>query len=186
MAITDQADVDNFTQVGRLPADHERPSATRLHVERSPFEAKSNIQTIIAPIWCRQKENTPTKSTKTLEEQNMQDSTMVTFQGKELTVKEMTVRQVREVFERLKNEEQQLFIDELLDQPVPAMLITESTGVPLEQLESAKPSELLPLCEAVIKVNPSFASMIKRRIEAADRLEKALLSANNLTAPSAP
>ena len=180
MAITDQADVDNFTQVGRLPADHERPSATRLHVERSPFEAKSNIQTIIAPIWCRQKENTPTKSTKTLEEQNMQDSTMVTFQGKELTVKEMTVRQVREVFERLKNEEQQLFIDELLDQPVPAMLITESTGVPLEQLESAKPSELLPLCEAVIKVNPSSATPALNRSSFQFRHNRHLLASFSL------
>ena len=85
----------------------------------------------------------------------MQDSTTTTFQGNPVTVRELTVKQVREAFERLKNEEQP-FIDDLLDQPVPALLVTESTGVTLEQLEAAKPSELIALCEAVVKVNPSW------------------------------
>ena len=115
----------------------------------------------------------------------MQDSTTTTFQGNPITVRELTVKQVREAFERLKNEEQP-FIDDLLDQPVPALLVTESTGVTLEQLEAAKPSELIALCEAVVKVNPSLASMIKRRIEAAERLEKVILSAESLTGLSAP
>ncbi|MGD9949320.1 MAG: hypothetical protein AB7U29_12700 [Desulfobulbus sp.] len=114
----------------------------------------------------------------------MQDSVTTTFQGKTVTVRELTVKQVRELFERLKNETP-LFIDDLLDQPVPARAVSESTGIPLDQLEEAKPSELLPLCEEVIRVNPSLASMISRRIEAADRLEKALLSGKNLTEQSA-
>ena len=115
----------------------------------------------------------------------MQDSITTTFQGQTITVQELTVKQVRETFERLNNEGQ-LFIDDLLDQPVPALIVTESTGIPLDQLEAAKPSEVIGLCQEVAKVNPSLASMIQRRIEAADRLEKVLISAKNLTAPSAP
>lgn len=115
----------------------------------------------------------------------MQDSINVKFKENFITVKELTVKQVRESFERLKTDEQ-LFIDELLDQPIPALIVTQSTGLTLEQLENSKPSELIPLCEAIVKVNPSFASMIKRRIEAAEHLEKILLSANKLTALSAP
>ena len=114
----------------------------------------------------------------------MQDSIATTFQDQSITVKELTVKQVRELFERLKNEPS-LFIDDLIDQPVPALAISESTGISLEQLDAAKPSELVALCGEVVKVNPSLASMISRRIEAAERLEQAILSAKNLTAPSA-
>jgi len=114
----------------------------------------------------------------------MPKSITTTFKGQEITVNELTLKQVREVFERL-NHEGQLFIDDLLDQPVPAMIVTESTGIPLEQLEEAKPSELVALCGEVIKVNPSLASMIRRRVEAADRMEQVLLSAKRLTGQSA-
>lgn len=115
----------------------------------------------------------------------MQDSITTTFQGQSITVQELTVKQVRELFEKLKNEPS-LFIDDLLDQPVPALAVSESTGIPLDQLEEAKPSDLVDLCGQVVKVNPSLASMISRRIEAADRLEQVILSAKTLTAPSAP
>lgn len=115
----------------------------------------------------------------------MQDSIITTFQSHPVTVKELTVKQVREIFERLKNE-QSMFIDDLLDQPVPALAISESAGISIEQLEECKPSDLAELCEAVVKVNPFLASMIRRRIEAADRLEQVILSANSLTVPSAP
>jgi len=114
----------------------------------------------------------------------MQDSKATTFQGLAITVQELTVKQVRETFEQLRHEGQ-LFIDDLLDQPVPARIVTESTGIQLEQLEDAKPSELVALCEEVLKVNPSLASMIKRRIEAAERLENIILSGKSLTEQSA-
>jgi len=114
----------------------------------------------------------------------MQDSITTTFQDESITVKELTVKQVRELFERLKNEPS-LFIDDLIDQPVPALAVSESTGISLERLDAAKPSEVVALCGAVVKVNPSLASMISRRIEAAERMQQVILSAKNLTAPSA-
>ena len=114
----------------------------------------------------------------------MQDSMSTMFKGNTITVHELTVKQVRELFERLNNEDP-LFIDDLLNQPIPALAVCESTGIPLAQLDEAKPSELIPLCEEVIRVNPSLASMISRRIEAAERLQEAICSGKNLTGQSA-
>jgi hypothetical protein len=114
----------------------------------------------------------------------MQDTISAIFKGDPVTVKELTVKQVREIFERLEKDSH-LFIDDLLDQPVPAMAVTESTGIPLDQLEDAKPSEVIALCMEVVRVNPSLASMIRRRIEAAERLEKIILSERNSTGLSA-
>ena len=114
----------------------------------------------------------------------MQDIKTTTFKGETVTVHELTVKQVREIFDRL-DKESTLFIDDLLDQPVPALIVVESTGIKLETLEESKPSEVLPLCKEVIEVNPSCASMIRRRIEAATRLQNIFLSAKNLTGQSA-
>lgn len=114
----------------------------------------------------------------------MQDTRTAVFQGNTVTVKELTVKQVRQVFERL-NHESHLFIDDLLDQPVPALVVTESTGIQLDQLEEGLPSELVKLCAEVVAVNPSLASMIQRRIEAYEWMEKVILSGKNSTEQSA-
>lgn len=114
----------------------------------------------------------------------MQDIKTTTFKGETVTVRELTVKQVREVFDRL-DKESTLFIDDLLDQPVPALIVVESTGITLEMLEESKPSEVVPLCKEVIEVNPSCASMIQRRVEAATKLQNIFLSAKSLTGQSA-
>ena len=114
----------------------------------------------------------------------MQDLSTSTFRGENITIKELTVKQVRETFERLSHESE-LFIDDLLDQPVPAIIVCECTGLSTEQLEEGKPSELISLCREVLSVNPSLASMIKRRVEAATQLEQIIRSAKNLTVQSA-
>ncbi|MBM9615979.1 hypothetical protein JWJ90_17050 [Desulfobulbus rhabdoformis] len=103
----------------------------------------------------------------------MQDNTTTIFKGKTVTVQELTVKQVRELFERMQRGEP-LFIEDLLDQPVPILAVSESTGIPLDELEDTKPSELIPLCQEVTTLNPSLASMIRRRIEAADRLQEVI------------
>ena len=114
----------------------------------------------------------------------MQDSLTATFKGQPVTVRELTVKQVREVFDRL-DKDPVLFIDDLLDQPVPVLIVVESTGLKIDELEEAKPSELIPLCSEVLRANPSCASMIRRRIEAAKKMEGLLLSVQNLTGLSA-
>lgn len=115
----------------------------------------------------------------------MQDLLIATFKGQSITVRELTVKQVREVFERL-DKDPVCFIDDLLDQPVPGLIVVESTGIKLEELEESKPPELIPLCSEVLRANPSCASMIKRRVEAAKKMENLFLSVKSSTAPSAP
>lgn len=114
----------------------------------------------------------------------MQDSITHTFRGQTITVNELTVKQVREIFERIRKDPDQL-IDDLVDQPVPVLAVCTSSGIGLDQLEDALPSELVKLFEKVAEVNPSLASMIRRRIEAANKLEAAICSAKSLIEPSA-
>ena len=102
----------------------------------------------------------------------MQEIETITFNGKIVEVKELTVKQVRDVFLGIDKAEPQ-FIDELLNEPIPAMIITECTGVSVDEMEKQKPSELKPLVEAVKAVNPTLASMILRRVEAYDQLKEA-------------
>lgn len=83
----------------------------------------------------------------------MQDNVSATFNGDAVTVHELTVRQVRGVFNRLDSEDYQ-FIDELLYQPIPASIVMESTGLTLVQLEDATPSDLTRLYQITMKMNP--------------------------------
>lgn len=99
----------------------------------------------------------------------MQDLTTIEFKGETVTVTELTVKQVRQTFERVSKEDIP-FIDDLVNRKVPALIVTECTGLTVDQLEDAKPSELDVLFDKVAEINPSLASMIQRRIEALDRI----------------
>lgn len=99
----------------------------------------------------------------------MQETVTTTFKGKELKIMELTVKQVRETFKRI-TEEEITFIDDLLDKKVPTLIVLECTGLTMEELEESKPSELTFLFDKVAEANPSLASMIQRRVEALDRL----------------
>ena len=101
--------------------------------------------------------------------QAMQETVTTTFKGKELKIMELTVKQVRETFKRI-TEEEITFIDDLLDKKVPTLIVLECTGLTMEELEESKPSELTFLFDKVAEANPSLASMIQRRVEALDRL----------------
>ena len=101
--------------------------------------------------------------------QAMQETVTTTFKGKELKIMEVTVKQVRETFKRI-TEEEITFIDDLLDKKVPSLIVLECTGLTMEELEESKPSELTFLFDKVAEANPSLASMIQRRVEALDRL----------------
>ena len=113
----------------------------------------------------------------------MKDSSVITFNDKKITVEELTVKQVRETLSSIDKADPQL-IDELMDCPVPALVITEATGITYAEMEECKPSELKQLVDEVVSVNPSFASMIKRRVEAYEKM-MAKISGSNLTAQSA-
>lgn len=105
----------------------------------------------------------------------MQNTPSIIFKGQNVEVRELTVKEVREIFEALDNNVQ-LFIDDLLDQPIPALIVTRSTGLELDQIEEATPAENIALCQKVAESNPACVSLIKRRIAAAERLEQIMLS----------
>ena len=113
----------------------------------------------------------------------MKDSNTISFNGKEVTVEELTVKQVRETLSKIDKADPQL-IDELMDCPVPALVITEATSITYAEMEKCKPSELKDLVEEVVLVNPSFAAMISRRVAAYTEMI-ASRSNSNLTTQSA-
>jgi len=100
----------------------------------------------------------------------MQDMKTATFDGKEITVRELTVKQVREVFSILEKEDAS-FLDDLLDQPVPALIIAKATGIPIDELYEHRPSALAELAKEVAAVNPSVASLIKKRLALYEKMQ---------------
>ncbi len=105
----------------------------------------------------------------------MQDMKTITFNDNEITVKELTVKQVRQVFSRLEKEDA-LFLDDILDQHVPALVIAEATGISVTDMEGHKPSELVALAQEVASVNPSVASLIKKRLAVYEKMQAMTLN----------
>ena len=99
----------------------------------------------------------------------MQNTDTVTFDGKEITITELSVKQIRQMFDQLDKQEPQLF-DDLINEPVPTLAITISTGITLDKLEEHRPSEVAALAKEVIAVNPFLAAMITRRVAAFEKI----------------
>ncbi len=114
----------------------------------------------------------------------MQDMKTITFDEKEITIQELTVKQVRTVFSRIEKEDS-LFVDDLLDQPVPALIIAESTGIPVDKLDEYKPSALIELAKEVESVNPSVASLIKKRLAMYEKIQDMTLNQSLTGQPAA-
>ena len=117
----------------------------------------------------------------------MQDVKTTKFDGNKITVKELTVRQVRDCFARISDQKEEYFLlDDLLNQPVPAVVIEASTGISIETLSRFEPSKLISLAKEVADVNPSLASLIKRRLAALETMQQQGKSLQTpLTGPSA-
>ena len=104
----------------------------------------------------------------------MRDAKEITFDGDQITICELTVKQVRSVFSRMENTDP-VFLDDLLDQPVPALIIAEATGIQVEKLDNYKPSILEKLAKEVEAVNPFVASLIKRRLAMYEKMKSMTL-----------
>lgn len=107
-----------------------------------------------------------------------------TFNGTEITVKELTVKQVRAVFSQIEKEDA-LFLDDILDQEVPALVIAEATGVSIKDMEGHKPSVLVALAQEVASVNPSVASLIKKRLAVYEKMQAITLNQSLTGQPAA-
>ncbi len=88
--------------------------------------------------------------------------------GKDIAAKELTVLQVKEMMETIRHDR---VIDNLMDGDIPADLVALACGVSVDELEKAKPSELDQVWEAVRKVNPRLAGMVKNTTAIMEQLK---------------
>jgi len=88
---------------------------------------------------------------------------------KEISAKELTVLQVKNAMAGMRHDR---VIDNLMDDDIPAELVAMACGVVIEELEKALPSELVPVWEAVRKVNPRLAGMVKNTTAVLEVLEQ--------------
>ncbi len=93
----------------------------------------------------------------------MQRSKTVTVGERDITVKELTVSQIRDLMDNLEKDTETYTIDMLFPDSVPAIAVSESTGIPIKKLEADfTPSELKQIIEGVENLNPFFTNMISR------------------------
>lgn len=106
----------------------------------------------------------------------MQRTKTITIGDRDVSVKELTVAQVRGLMDNLEKDTEIHTIDMLFPDGLPALAISESTGISIKKLEEDfAPSELKQIIAGVENLNPFFANMISRmtKIGAAILKEKA-------------
>jgi hypothetical protein len=94
----------------------------------------------------------------------MRKSTIITWNGREVTVKELTPRELDRIMQQADGPASML--DRILDAHyLSAAIIAAATEVPEEELETSAPSALAPLIEATKEVNPDFLAAISRAVK---------------------
>ncbi len=92
----------------------------------------------------------------------MQRKKTITVRDLEITVRELTVAQVRDLMEEFSAVKPNI-MDLLFPDNLPAIVISESTGIPIQKLEDDfSPSELHQIIEGVESLNPFFVNMMTR------------------------
>jgi len=86
---------------------------------------------------------------------------VIEFAGREVTVKELTVAEIKQVFDKLEACDLDR-LDLLLDHEVPTCAVLLATGLDAAALDAATPSALLAVYDAVAEVNPIFAAAMRR------------------------
>jgi hypothetical protein len=109
-----------------------------------------------------------------MSENNMAVEKKSTFNGKDIIIKELTVAQVRKIIKNLEEVHDGLVIEEITESSLPAIAITEATGLSTEELEQAPPSVLALLIKEVEEANPFFVKMVRKRIELMEKLKDGL------------
>lgn len=107
-------------------------------------------------------------------------STSTKFSGREIEVRTLTVRDVKELLDEIKNEGRESksvldlhVLDLLFDDDVPARAIAKSTGLSLEELSgNITPEEVHGLIDKVRAENPFFVGMMERLVSAGKGAER--------------
>jgi hypothetical protein len=109
-------------------------------------------------------------------------SQVLKIAGRELTVKELTIGQIRERLEHWQSGAPMSVIDMLFPERLPSDVVAAAVGVSVGELDELdlSPSEMAALLDAVEQTNPTFASLVER-LAKAGRAQAGLS-----TGPSAP
>lgn len=93
----------------------------------------------------------------------MRNNEIINVNDKEITVKELTVTQIDNVFGSFDINRQAARSEMLLDSLIPIEVVSEATGLKDEELNgNFTPSELNQIWEAVAKANPFLCQMLSR------------------------
>ena len=103
----------------------------------------------------------------------MQPAVLVKFGEREVTVRELTVSKVIYLL-KASDERDPVNLDLLLDLPGATDVILGATGLSLEGLEEALPSQVAGLLEEVKKVNPHYAGAAQKLKEEMERIRDLL------------
>lgn len=116
----------------------------------------------------------------------MQLSAPLPFNGRELTVCQLTVRQVRQLMDGLADAtpDEQL-LEDLFPELLPFGVVRAAAGVTADELlaEGVTQADIDRLVEAVLKQNPGLARLSRRRRE---RLEQLGTTLDELTRSGPP
>ena len=101
----------------------------------------------------------------------MRRSAVITVNGEDMTVKELTVRQVEELMAAIEAKDYQGHIlDALMNRPFPALAVFMALGIDEGQFSlDISPTEIDQIYGKVIEVNPFCAAMMKNLYEIGTR-----------------
>ena len=96
-------------------------------------------------------------------------SEQITIGGRQITVRPLTMRQIRDVLDALKDdgkgEKRAHIIDVVFNDEVPAVAVSSATGLSLAELEGEfGQQEIRELLDKVRAVNPFFVGMMERLV----------------------
>ncbi|CCK81198.1 hypothetical protein [Desulfobacula toluolica] len=92
----------------------------------------------------------------------MQRTKTITIGERDITIKELSVAQIRDMMDEMEKEKITT-IDLLFPDSLPPVAIAGSTGISVKKLEEDfSPSELKQVIDGVENLNPFFANMMSR------------------------
>jgi hypothetical protein len=92
----------------------------------------------------------------------MKLSKIITIDGRDITVKELTVEEICNCMDAVTTGQQVDTLDVVMDGALPAEAVVRACGIDRAALSALTPSALLPIWEAAAEVNPFFARMVAK------------------------
>ena len=100
----------------------------------------------------------------------MARSETITINDREFIVRKFTVRDIREIEERLTKGEAFTIIDAMFPEGLPSAVLFKSLQVGIDDLDELLPEDIKQLMEAVAELNPTYADSLIKRVSAAKEI----------------